>query len=241
MPAGIRPNRRRRSRSRSCSSARLSSSLGGRRDGAHGNRMQPGIYPAPRGSEPPPHHCPRHALHVGIERRGERLRRPCRRRAARARPQGRGRRADPEPAGRPRVAEGDRAGARRHALTLRAGLEGRAGRRRSRRLRRPDRRHRPGHPHAARSEASRRSLPARRIGHARDAAQLTALRHRSCARSVRPERLLGGAAPLPCPQRRQLPRADRAHPLDPGRAAARRGLPRPPRRPHRLRRGDAAS
>ena len=62
--------------------------------------------------------------------------------------------------------------------------------------------------------------------------------HRPRPRAVRPERLLGGAAPLLLAQRRHLPRAAGAGALDPGRAAAGRDLLRPHRRPHGDERGD---
>ena len=47
-----------------------------------------------------------------------------------------------------------------------------------------------------------------------------------------PSTVLDRASLLAHAQRRQLPRADRARPLDPGRAAAGRDLLRPPRRAH---------
>ncbi len=48
-----------------------------------------------------------------------------------------------------------------------------------------------------------------------------------------PSARLGRPAPLPLAQRRQLPRAQRAHPLDPGGPTAGRDLPRAARRAHR--------
>ncbi len=86
--------------------------------------------------------------------------------------------------------------------------------------RRPaDRRNRPGDSDAARAEAARRAIPARCLRHARAAAQLDPLRRRPRPRPVCAERLLGGAAAFAGAQRRQLPRADRADPLDAGCAA----------------------
>ena len=58
------------------------------------------------------------------------------------------------------------------------------------------------------------------------------VRHRPRPRPVRAQRLVGRASPLAVAERRQLPRADRADPLDPGGAAAGRDLLRPARRPH---------
>ena len=83
------------------------------------------------------------------------------------------------------------------------------------------------------SGAATRSLRRRhrRPGQAA-AAAATQLGHRPRPRALRAERLLGGAAPLLLAQRRHLPRAAGAGPLDPGGAAAGRDLLRPPRRPH---------
>ena len=73
--------------------------------------------------------------------------------------------------------------------------------------------------------------PGRHLAVARGPAHGRRLRHRPRPRPVRAERRLGGAAALAGAQRRHLPPADRADPLDPGRAAAGRDLLRPPRRP----------
>ena len=56
--------------------------------------------------------------------------------------------------------------------------------------------------------------------------------HRPRPRSVRAQRSLGRASPFAFSQRRELPRADRAHPLHPGGAAAGRDLLRSARRAH---------
>ena len=61
------------------------------------------------------------------------------------------------------------------------------------------------------------------------AALRVGVRHRPRARPLRAERGFARAAPLARPERRQLPRADRANPLHPGRPAARGDLLRAPR------------
>ena len=95
-----------------------------------------------------------------------------------------------------------------------------------------------GHPAAARAAPAGGAAAARRQPRARGAARRRRPRPRPRPRPVRAQRRLGGAAPLALAQRRQLPRAQRADALDPGRAAAGRDLPRPARRADDELRGD---
>ncbi len=167
---------------------------------------------------------------LGSAPRGERVRSTPRRRLGGQGTSGGGRRPVGVAGGGARVPPADPRGARAADRALRPPLEGRA---RGRTGRPAGARDRVRAADAARPAPAGGAGAARRESHAGGAAGGVRVRHRPRPRPVRPERRLDGAASLALAQRRQLPRAERADPLDPGGAAAGRDLLRPPRRPHR--------